>query len=182
MKMDKERADMLALMVPASIKIQPFTKIDTFDADAVPDGINLVVRAYDKFGDPVKAVGFWYFELWTYENASGQHRGERLAFWDRNVSTAEEVRLYWTRAQMYQFKLAWTGGFDQLRPGNKYILTATYRAPWDETYRDEYEFMVELPPGVLPAGKAEALNRAGGQQGGSGARPGKSKYQYVNPK
>ncbi len=150
---------MLALMLPQRIKIQPFTKIKSFNEDQVPDGILAVVRAYDKLGDPVKAVGPWYFELWTYENASGQRKGQRLAFWDRSVSTAEEIRLYWTRAQMFEFQLAWTSGVEEIKPGNKYILTATYRAPWDETFQDEYVMQIDLPTGLMPAAEGEAASR-----------------------
>lgn len=149
MPTEKARADMLGLMLPAEIKVQPFTKIRSFNEDDIPDGILAVVRPLDKFGDPVKAVGLFYFELWTYVEASGTPRGERLAFWERNISTAEEVRLYWTRAEMYEFQLAWTSGIEAIQPGRKFVLTATYRAPWDETFQDDYIVSFELPPGIL---------------------------------
>lgn len=149
MPTEKARADMLGLMLPASIKIQPFTKIRSFNQDDIPDGILAVVRPLDKFGDPVKAVGLLYFELWTYVEATGLPRGERLAFWERNITTAEEVKLYWTRAEMYEFQLAWTAGIEAMQPGQKFILTATYRAPWDETFQDEFVIDFQLPPGIL---------------------------------
>lgn len=142
---------MLALMLPAGIKIQPFTKIKSFNEDEIPDGILLVVRPYDRFGDPVKAAGLFYFELWSYKEASGGRKGQRLAFWERDLASAEDVRLYWTRAQMYEFQLAWTSGVEGLQPGRKYILTATYRAPWDETFQDEYVVDFQLPALVPPA-------------------------------
>ena len=78
-------------------------------------------------------------------DASSDRKGERLAFWDRNIATAEEVRLYWTRAQTYEFQLAWAAGAAELRPDRKYILTATYRTPWDETLQDEYVLDFHLP-------------------------------------
>ncbi|HOA73876.1 MAG TPA: hypothetical protein PL151_04250 [Phycisphaerae bacterium] len=149
MPTEQEQLDMLALMLPQRIQIQPFTKIKSFNDDDVPDGILAVVRPLDKFGDPVKAVGLFYFELWTYVNASGMQRGERLAFWEREITTAEEVRLYWTRAEMYEFQLAWTAGVEAIQPGRKFVLTATYRAPWDETFQDEYVIDFQLPPGLL---------------------------------
>ncbi len=154
---------MLSLMLPQRIKIEPFTKIKSFNQDDIPDGILMVVRAFDKFGDPVKAVGSWYFELWTYQNASGDIKGERLAFWDRNMGSAEEVRLYWTRAQMYEFQLAWTGSVEGLQPGRQFVLTATYRAPWDETFQDQYVLEFQMPPGVLqtPALQQPAPARTG---------------------
>lgn len=140
---------MLGLMLPQKIKIQPFTKIKSFNEDEIPDGILAVVRPLDRFGDPVKATGLFYFELWTYVEASGMPRGTRLAYWERNITSPEEVRLYWTRAEMYEFQLAWTAGVEGLQPGQKFVLTATYRAPWDETFRDEYIIDFQLPPGVL---------------------------------
>lgn len=149
MPTETERMDMLALMLPQSIKIQPFTKIRSFNQDDIPDGILAVVRPVDAFGDPVKAAGLFYFELWTYVQASGMPRGERLAYWERNITNAEEVRLYWTRAEMYEFQLAWTAGVEAVQPGQKFVLTATYRAPWDETLQDEYIIDFQLPPGVL---------------------------------
>jgi hypothetical protein len=149
MPTEKERTEMLGLMLPHTIKIQPFTKIKSFNEDEVPDGVLAVVRAFDVFGDPVKAVGHWYFELWTYVEASGDRKGQRLAFWDRNLRTPEEVRLYWTRAEMFEFQLAWTGGVGAVQPGRKLLLSATYRAPWDETFQDEYVLDFQLSPGSL---------------------------------
>jgi hypothetical protein len=137
MPTDAERVEMFSLMLPKEIKFQPFTKIKSFNENERPDGILAVIRPLDPFGDPVKAAGRFYFELWTYREASPERKGERLAFWERQIASKEEVRLYWTRAQMYEFQLAWVAGVEKLRPGQKYILTATYRAPWDETLRDE---------------------------------------------
>lgn len=140
---ERERVQMLSLMLPQTLKIQPFTKIRDFDGDAQPDGILAVVRPLDAFGDPAKAVGLFYFELWTYEAATAERKGERLAYWDRLIGSAQDVSLYWTRAQMYEFQLAWTSGISGIKPGRKYILTAAYRTPWDETIRDE--FVLEVP-------------------------------------
>jgi len=153
---EPERVEMLSLMLPQEIKIWPVTQIKSFNEDNIPDGILVVLRPLDKFGDPVKAVGLFYFELWTYENATAERKGQRLAFWDRTIGTAEEVRLYWTRAQMYEFQLAWTQGAESIKPGRKYILTATYRTPWDETIRDEYVFNFQLPPEAVLSPAAQA--------------------------
>lgn len=146
---DRERRDMLALMLPSEIEIEPWTKVASFDDDEVPDGILAVIRPVDRFGDPVKAVGFFYFELWSYQQASSERRGEPLAFWDLTIGSADQVKLYWSRAQMYEFQLAWTEGSEAIRPGRKYLLVATYRPPWDETIRDEYELEFSLPPTAL---------------------------------
>jgi hypothetical protein len=53
---------------------------------------------------------------------------------------------------MYEFQLAWTQGVEQLRPNAKYILTASYRTPWDETIQDEYVMNFLLPAEILTGG------------------------------
>jgi hypothetical protein len=146
-KVTPGESDALGMLVARDIRIQPFTKIRSFDDDAIPDGIDVLVRATDQFGDPVKAVGHFYFELYSYRKASGDPKGERIEFWDRTIASAKDVRLYWDRtAQMYEFPLAWTQG-QPPAPNRKYILTVTYRAPWDETFEDQFvmDFTLSRP-------------------------------------
>jgi len=150
---EQERLDMLSLMLPEQIEVLPFTKITSFDEDNVPDGILAVVQPVDRFGDPVKAVGYFYFELWTYQDASGERKGERLAYWDRALTSADDVRLYWTHARMFEFQLAWTRGLEAVQPNRKYILAVSYRTPWDETIQDEYVFDFVLSESALTTGR-----------------------------
>jgi len=96
-KVAPEKADMLSLLMPRQIRIQPFTKIKSFDADQVPDGILLVLRPTDEFGDPIKIVGHLYFELYAYKKASAERKGERIEFWERTLATAQDQKLYWDR-------------------------------------------------------------------------------------
>lgn len=138
MPREPERVQMLSLMLPSEIKVQPFTRIKSFNEDEIPDGILAVVRPVDQFKDPVKAVGLFYFELWSYREASNDRKGERLEFWEKTLGTADDVKQYWTRAQMYEFQLAWTQGAGVVRPDQKYLFTVTYRTPWDTTMQDEY--------------------------------------------
>jgi len=149
MPSERQRREMFSLMLPSQVKIQPFTKVTSFDDDRVPDGILAVLRPLDRFGDPVKAVGLFYFELWTYRKASGDHKGERLAYWERAINSAQEVNLYWTWTRMYEFQLAWVQGVEQITPDAKFVLTATYRAPWDETMQDEYIIDYHIPRELL---------------------------------
>lgn len=146
---EPERVEMLSLMLPAEIKVQPFTKIKSFNDDDIPDGILAIVRPVDRFGDPVKAVGLFYFELYSYQEASGQHKGERLEFWEKTIDSADEVRLHWTRAQMYEFQLAWTKGAGAIQPDRKYLLAVTYRTPWDTTIQDEHVIEFHLTSDAL---------------------------------
>jgi len=153
-----QQRDMLALMLPQEIKIQPFTKVRSFNEDEIPDGILAVIRPLDKFGDPAKAVGTFYFELWSFRKASGDRKDKRLAFWERAICTADDVKRYWTRAQMYEFQLAWTGGIEGLAPDRKYVLTATYRPPWKETMEDEYVISFHVPGGLITeVGKNQSI-------------------------
>ncbi len=141
---ERDRVAMLSLMLPSEIKIEPFTKVRSFNDDDIPDGILAIVRPVDRFGDPVKAVGLFYFELWEYRQASQDRKGERIEFWDRPINSTDDVRIHWSRAQMYEFQLAWTQGEGSIRPGRKYLFTATYRTPWDTTISDEY--VIDFPP------------------------------------
>lgn len=144
-----DRVSMLSLMLPETIEIQPFTRIGSFKGDAIPEGIIAVVQPRDAFGDPVKAVGRFYFELWTYRNASNDRRGERLEFWEQTLDSKDDVRLHWNSAQMYEFQLAWTQGAGTVQPGRQYLLTATYRTPWDTTIQDEHVLDFVLPSAAL---------------------------------
>ncbi len=146
---EADRVRMLELMLPQKIKIWSFTKVASFNDDDVPDGILVIVRPLDPFEDPVKAVGVWHFELYSFQDASGERKGERLAFWERVIATPEEVRLYWTPAQMYEFQLAWAEGVEGVAPGRKYVLAVTYRNPWEEILQDEYVIEFRLPGAAL---------------------------------
>jgi hypothetical protein len=159
MPQERDRVEMLSLMLPCEIKIEPFTKIRSFNEDDIPDGILAIIRPVDRFGDPVKAVGLFYFELWEYREASQDRKGERLEFWDRPITKPDDVKSHWSRAQMYEFQLAWAQGKGSIRPGRKYLFTATYRTPWDTTIGDEY--VIEFPRvGELPAASSPSADAA----------------------
>ena len=146
---EPQRRAMLSLMLPTQIKIQPFTRIASFDKDNIPVGVIVVLRATDRFGDPVKAAGPFYFELYSHQPASGEPKGQRLAFWEETIDTADKVAGHWSHAQMYEFKLGWPEGATSVRPGSKYVLTATYRTPWDESMTDQYVMDFLVAPGTI---------------------------------
>ena len=62
----------LGMLLPAKIDILPFTKPRSWDDDPVPDGIEVVLRPLDSFGDQTKAVGCFRFELYTFQKASSE--------------------------------------------------------------------------------------------------------------
>lgn len=149
MPTDPERRSMLSLMLPKSVHIWSGTKIASFDDDQIPDGILAVVRPEDQFGDPVKAAGLFYFELWTYEKASAERKGRRLAFWNHMIDSAERLELHWTPAQMYEFQLGWTGGAEGIAPDESYLLTVTYRTPWGTQMQDQMRIDFNIPSGLM---------------------------------
>ncbi len=146
---EPERRAMLSLMLPNHISILPFTRVASLDKDNIPDGLIIVLRPTDRFGDPVKAAGPFYFELWSFQQASGEPKKDRLAFWEQALDTPDKIASHWTHAEAYEFKLGWPEGATSIRPGHKYVLTATYRTPWDETITDEYVMEFTLPPGAV---------------------------------
>lgn len=143
--MDAESAEMIALLMPQSVKIQPFTKPKSFDKDNIPDGIEVLVQPLDEFNDPVKAVGTMQFELYRHRPASGQIKGERIQFWEVPITSAKHIRQFWDRtAQMYLFKLA-VDEIAGLPVGVKYVLTVRYNSPQGEHLEDEYVFHLSAP-------------------------------------
>lgn len=148
---DSDRVNMLSLMLPERIEIWPGTRIDSFDDDPFPDGVLVIVRPQDAFGDPVKAAGRFYFELWEFQPASGEPRGERLAFWSQLIDSTERVEEHWTQAQMFEFRLGWPEETEGIRPGRKYVLKVTYHTPWDKRITDQIELDFLLPGGAARA-------------------------------
>ena len=132
--------EMFALILPASIRIEPFTRPRSFDDDQIPDGIEVLVRPLDQFGDPVKAVGTFHLELYRFKPASGDSKGDRLEFWEVQVATAKQIKQFWDRtSQMYQFQLG-VDQLDRFAPNQKYVLVARYNSPQGEHLEDEYTF------------------------------------------
>ena len=137
---DVSPEDMYALLLPASVRIEPFTRPRSFDDDDIPDGIEVMVRPLDQFGDPVKAIGTYQVELYKFQPASGQNKGPRLQFWEVQVATAQQVRQFWDRtSQMFQFKLG-VDRLDSFAPNQKYVLTVRYNSPQGEHLEHEYPF------------------------------------------
>lgn len=135
---EQGRRKMLALLMPERIEIvQPFTRVRSFDGDATPDGIELLLRAVNALDNPgIMIVGDVRAELYEYVPASAENKGRRVDVWNVDLSTAQQQRTYWNRlTQMYEFRL----GLDvtQVRPGEKYVLHVSYTSPLGEHLTDE---------------------------------------------
>ncbi len=135
---DTARREMLALLLPSRVKIvEPFTRVKSFDDDATPDGIELLLQAVNALDNPgLMITGTVRVALYEYVPASGDRKGRRLEQWDVELITVRQQRTYWNvMTQMYEFRL----GIDPARipPAKEYVLEVTYRSPLGEHLADE---------------------------------------------
>ncbi len=134
---DDPQQHMLTLLMPSKIEIvAPFTRVKSFDDDATPDGIELLLQAVNSLDGPGMLVGRVHVDLLEYVPASGDTGGRRVDYWDVDLSTIEEQRKYWNRAtQMYEFRL-------QVNPSvvpakDRFVLQVTYTSPLGEHLTDQ---------------------------------------------
>jgi hypothetical protein len=129
----------LRLLTPRTIEIQRFlTKPVSFEGTGDADGVEVILSTKDTFGDGVKCVGAFLFELYERRMASGDPYGERIAFWTAEVASDESMMEYWdSLSRFYVFPLK----LDQRRlaPG-EYILTAQLETPMGQKLSDDYAF------------------------------------------
>ena len=129
---------MLAMLMPTRIEIvEPFTRVKSFDDDAVPDGIEVLIQAVNALDNPgVMVVGSLHLELYEYVPASADRKGRQLARWNVDLTTTKSQRTHWNRlTQMYEFRL----GVDptQISARGDYILVVTYSSPLGDHLTDE---------------------------------------------
>jgi len=129
---------------PQKVEILPFTKFRSFDADEIPDGLEVALRPLDEMGDPVKVYGTFMFEISPYRDASGHRAGERLESWTQPILSADDQKRFWDRVtSTYTFQLAWEGG-EFPAVGQKYLLQVTFQAPGGKRLFAEYAFVFNL--------------------------------------
>jgi len=134
-----EMSAFVELMMPKTIEIQHYlTRPRDFTGDGNADGLEVVLVARDSFGDSVKCVGTFHFELYTMRLASGDKLGERIGFWPVTINSDKSMVQYWDRVtRSYLFKLQLSDG--RLAPG-RYVLTAQLITPAGTKLYDTYEF------------------------------------------
>jgi len=134
-----ELAAFVRLMMPAKIEIQHYlTKPFDFEGTGDVDGLEVILATFDSFGDPVKCVGTFQFELHTMRMASGDKLGKRIALWTVTIDSDRTLIQYWDRYSRYhQFPLKLRAG--TLPPG-RYILSARLITPTGDKLFDDYEF------------------------------------------
>jgi len=134
----------IRLMMPAGVEIQHYlTKPFDFDNDGNADGIEAILEAHDSFGDPVKCVGTFNFELHTMRMASGDKVGRRIGFWSVKINSDRTLVEYWNRlTRSYRFPLQLSDG--PLEPG-RYIFSSRLITPTGDKLYDSYEFSHQTP-------------------------------------
>lgn len=139
-----ELAAFVRLMMPTRIEIQHYlTKPFDFEGTGDADGLEVILAAHDSFGDPVKCVGTFHFELYKLRMASGDKRGKQTAFWPVTISSDKTLVQYWNRpTRFYRFPLKLAEG--PLPPG-RYILSARLITPTGDKLFDDYEFEYKGP-------------------------------------
>lgn len=128
----------MALLMPSRVEIvEPFTRAGSFDGDAQPDGIELLVQASNALDSPgLMVAGTMRVELYEFLPASGERKGRQLDQWVIELADKEQQRRYWNQVtQMYEFHL----GVDvqKVPVADQYMLAVTYSAPWGERLTDE---------------------------------------------
>jgi len=140
----KSARQQLKMLMPSQLEILPFTKPRSWDDDYIPDGIEVVLRPLDSFGDQTKAVGVFRFELYIFRKAHADPRGDRIGYWQVDLKSKQAQDQYWDKiTRTYRFRLGWTDT-KQFKPG-KYVLEVTYISPWNERISAKYILNAKLP-------------------------------------
>jgi hypothetical protein len=136
-----DRADSGAgqLLLPAKIEIQRYwTRPVNLEGGPEPDGMDVIVAAFDSCGDNTKMVGVLHIELYTRRPASSDKLGQRLAFWAVELNSIEQMTEHWdSLGRFYRFPLKLAA--PPLAPG-RYVLTVTLQPPFGDRLMDEYYF------------------------------------------
>jgi hypothetical protein len=132
------RKRMLDLIMPARVEIvEAFTRVKSFDEDATPDGIELLLQGVNAMDNPgLMLAGNIRVELFEHVPGSADPKGRRLEHWDVELATAADQRRYWNQmTQMYEFRLG--ADLSRIPPADKYVLLATYNSPLGDHMSDE---------------------------------------------
>ena len=147
---DATQLQALSLLMPKRIEIvEPFTNVKSFDDNATPDGIELLLQAVNSLDNPGQMiVGNMRFELYEYVPASGDRRGRRLEYWDLALATAESQRDHWNQVtQMYEFRLRVDPAVLPIE--DRYVLAVTYNSPLGDRLSTDCLIEYRKPSGPL---------------------------------
>lgn len=118
-------AKSLEMFAPREVRLHPvFTKIDSWQGDERPEGIEALVELRDQFGDTCKGAGSFVFELFEYRADQPDPRGKRLSNpWQASIVTPDEQRERWSKtSRCYTFRLQ----SDRISRRGPYVLSVSY--------------------------------------------------------
>lgn len=131
----------LSLLLPTRIEIVgPSTRLRSPSGSGRPEVLELLLRGYTVLENPgAILVGDVRIELYTFQPASADSKGERLCAWDVSLKDKEQQRRFWNPIiQMYEFNLGIEAA--AIPRAAKYVLSATYRSPLGTNLTDELVF------------------------------------------
>jgi len=133
----EERHQLLSTIMADKIElVGPLTQPVSFDDDAIPDGLEAVLVARDKQGEPTKISGRLVFELYAYRPAAADPRGAQIQTWELALASEKDQETYWNHTTlMYEFKLQ--VDLAVMPQGRKFVLLARYSDPWNEHMEDQ---------------------------------------------
>jgi hypothetical protein len=129
----------ISLMLPEEIRLHSFTRTRVFDDAGGIRGVDVRVEAVDAYGDATKAFGTFRFEMYRFQHAQPDPKGQQIAAWTEELLNPERNLLHWEKVhRMYRFKLQW----DQPIPvGQRYVLVAYFDSPYTQRLSDERVFI-----------------------------------------
>ena len=121
-------------LLSESVRLGPWLRMDP----TIP-GVEVTVQARDRQGDFTKAFGTFRFEVYSYRDASLDHRGKQLAVWDIPLMDPQANRVHWEDIhRAYKFRLQWDGS----RSG-RYLMVVYFDSPFTQRLTDQRVFTPE---------------------------------------
>lgn len=94
------------LMMPSRLTVEGFTKAVSFNEKRTADGLEVVLRALDAAGDPIKVVGTFNIELYRQAADPQARVGQRLSSWTVSTADPKSFVEHWERfGRFYRFNL-----------------------------------------------------------------------------
>lgn len=109
------------MFAPVALRLHPLTRI-------LPDQLEARIELMDQMDDVTKGVGLIKLELYRYELASLNHRGQLIGRWQTDLATLETNEKYWdaiTRTYVFRYPL----DAQQTRDAGRFVLVATMQFP-----------------------------------------------------
>ncbi len=114
-------------LLPAGVRLHPFTGTRQFDESGDLRGIEARVEVRDHFDDATKAFGTFRFEAYGYRPFQSDPRGKTLAKWAVDLTSPEPNLNHWdTIHHTYRFRLKWDA---PLPIGRQFVLRIVFSPP-----------------------------------------------------